>query len=139
MATAADKDPVLSALPAEVRERVERTLQSYDTPAAPSLAFPLFPAQPGIGDTDFDSIRAAEPALPKAPPRKPAGPRYVSGSQPRDWVARSIKQSAPRPVGVPGVKPLSNRRQPAWASSPSGRWRTKTFNGTTTMLVDRRA
>ena len=58
MSTAADKDPVLAALPAEVRERVERTLQSYETEASPSLAHSLFPEQPSIDDTDWDKITA---------------------------------------------------------------------------------
>jgi hypothetical protein len=136
MATAADKDPVLAALPAEVRERVERTLQSYDTDASPSTAFPLFPEQPAIDDTDWDKIvaNAERIGLPPAPRRKLAGPNYVLGSQPSGWVAKSIKQSAPKPNRLTAAKPLPER--PAWSSSPSGRWRTSGHSGV--VLRDRR-
>ena len=117
MATAGDKDPVLAALPAEVRERVERSLQAYDKKdgSAPSTAFPLWPEIPAPGE------QVTAPPMPKRPARQPPGPGYCSGSQPIDWVERSIAQSAP-PKAKLKAKPLPER--PAWASSPSGRWRT---------------
>lgn len=136
MTTAAEKDPVLASLPAEVRERVERTLQSYETEASPSEAYALFPEQPAIDDTNWDKIMAdAERiGLPPKPRRKPPGPNYVLGSQPSGWVAKSIKYSAPRHSAKLTTKPLPER--PAWASSPSGLWRTAGHSGV--VLKDRR-
>ena len=51
MGTAADKDPVLAALPAEVRERVERALDAYGKEDGPAEAANLFPEQPLPGET----------------------------------------------------------------------------------------
>ena len=137
MSTAADKDPMLAALPAEVRVKVEQGLAAYETEASPSQSFSLFPEQPKVTDTDWDAIVAdmETRGLPKQPPRKKPGPRYVAngGSQPAGWVARSIKQSG-RPPPKPPPKPLPDR--PAWGSSPSGRWRT---TGVGAILADRRA
>lgn len=118
--SASDKDPVLAALPAEVRTRVEQTLASYedkDEAKRPSLAYPLWPEIPEPGET------VPAPPMPRRPPRKDVGPNYCHGSQPDGWVARSIAQSAPRkPLGRPQsqAKPAD---RPAWVSSASGRWR----------------
>ena len=118
MSTAADKDPVLAALPAEIRTRVEQTLASYedkDEKKRPALAHNLWPEIPLPGE------ECVRPPLPKRPPRKPPGPFYCSGSQPADWVQRSIAMSKPR-APFPEAKPRQNL--PAWNSSPSGKWKT---------------
>ena len=113
-----DRDPVLAALPAEVRDRVERGLQAYEKKdgSAPSTAFGLWPEIPGPGE------QVVAPPMPKQPPRQRPGEGYRHGSQPNDWVARSIAQSVLPRTKVVKAKPLPPR--PAWESSPSGRWRT---------------
>lgn len=104
--SAADKDPVLAALPAETRERVERALKAYETEASPAKAEPLWPEIPLPGET------VTAPPLPKQPPRKRPGPGYCSGSQPDGWAARCLAQSRRPPRPPP--KPLPER--PAWNS-----------------------
>ena len=81
------RDPVLAALPAEVRTRVETTLASYGTEAGPAESYNLFPEIPGPGET------VVAPPLPKQPNRKAVGKHYCHGSQPDGWVERSIKLS----------------------------------------------
>ena len=113
----ANTDPVLAALPAEVRERVERTLASYGTEAGPAESSNLFPEIPEPGEV------VTAPPLPKQPPRKAVGKHYCSGSQPAGWVERSVKMSReyrPRTQLRPS-RPSAPR--PEWNSSPSGRWK----------------
>jgi hypothetical protein len=104
---------VLAALPAEVRTRVEESLAKYGKEDGPAEAFPLFPEQPLPGET------VVAPPLPKQPPRRKPGLDYCSGSQPSDWVARSIQQSG-RPLTKVGKPRATNR--PKWNASPSGKW-----------------
>ena len=69
----ANTDPVLAALPAEVRERVERTLASYGTEAGPAESSNLFPEIPLPGEV------VTAPPLPKL-----GGPEDP-GRMVKDW------------------------------------------------------
>ena len=102
MATAADRDPVLAALPAETRDRVERALQAYKTEASPAKAENLWPAIPLPGE------KVIAPPLPRQPPRKRPGAGYCNGSQPDGWTARCIAQSRRPPRPPPKPPPTLN-------------------------------
>ena len=116
----AQRDPVLAALPAEVRDRVERTLASYGTEAGPAESSNLFPEIPLPGEV------VTAPPLPKQPPRKAVGKHYCSGSQPEGWVERSVKlarEYRPKTLLVPPKRGSAAAPRPEWSSSPSGRWK----------------
>ena len=105
-------DPFFSNLSAVQQGDVERTIQKYEGPNPPALAYQLFPNKLIPGETV-----PPEP-LPPQPQRKPVGPGYCCGSQRTGWTQASVAMSArPRPAKA---KPLPPR--PAWTSSPSGRW-----------------